>query len=106
MPAHVRIAAETRSVIVEWPDGFRRAFSWSQLRAACPCALCRAEAQTAREDPLALCPRPDDTLVDFAYVGNYAVRFFWGDGHSSGLYRWRYLRELATGDPGGPAPAS
>jgi len=94
MPARVRIDSETRTVTVEWPDGFRRTFSWFRLRATCPCALCRAEAQQAQGDPLFLRPRPDDTLMDFAYVGNYAVRFFWGDGHSSGLYTWRYLRDL------------
>ncbi len=94
MPARVKIDPETRTVLIEWPDGFRRVFSWSRLRAACPCALCRAEAQQAQEDPLFLRPQRDDTLVDFAYVGNYAVRFFWGDGHSAGLYTWRDLREL------------
>lgn len=97
IPTRVRIDPETRSFIVEWPDGSRRAFSWSRLRAACPCALCRTEAQRAQEDPLFLRPQSDDTLVDFAYVGNYAVRLFWGDGHSSGIYTWRYLRELDEG---------
>ncbi|MCS6962526.1 DUF971 domain-containing protein [Thermoflexus sp.] len=98
MLARVRIDAETRTVTVEWPDGSQRILPWSKLRAACPCALCRVEAQRAREDPMFLRPPPNDTLTDFAYVGNYAVRFFWGDGHSSGLYTWRYLREL---DPDG-----
>lgn len=94
MLAHVRIDINNRVVIIEWPDGLCRALSWSRLRAACPCALCRAEAQQAKENPLFLRPQPDDTLLDFAYVGNYAVRFFWRDGHSSGLYTWRYLRDL------------
>ncbi len=97
MPARARIDPETRSVIVEWPDGFRHVFSWSRLRAACPCALCRVEAQRAQEDPLFLRRACDDTLMDLEPVGNYAVRFFWGDGHSAGIYTWRYLRELEEG---------
>lgn len=104
MPARVHVDPETRSISVEWPDGFRRSFSWSRLRAACPCALCRTEAERAQEDPLYLRPSADDTLVDFAYVGNYGVRFFWGDGHSAGIYTWRYLRELDR-EPPDPAPA-
>ena len=27
-------------------------------------------------------------------VGQYALRLVFSDGHSSGLYSWRYLREL------------
>jgi DUF971 family protein len=27
-------------------------------------------------------------------VGNYALSFTWGDGHSSGIYTFRYLRGL------------
>jgi DUF971 family protein len=29
-------------------------------------------------------------------VGNYAVRLSWNDGHSSGLYTWDLLQQLAT----------
>ena len=28
-------------------------------------------------------------------VGAYAVRLVFDDGHDSGLYSWKYLRELA-----------
>ncbi|WP_199610859.1 gamma-butyrobetaine hydroxylase-like domain-containing protein [Flocculibacter collagenilyticus] len=33
-----------------------------------------------------------DALV---YVGNYAVKLMFDDGHDSGIYSWRYLAELA-----------
>ena len=29
-------------------------------------------------------------------VGHYALRFFFDDGHNSGLYTWEYLCELGT----------
>ncbi|MEQ8965931.1 MAG: DUF971 domain-containing protein [Azospirillaceae bacterium] len=29
-------------------------------------------------------------------VGNYAVRLIFDDGHSTGLYSWKYLYELAS----------
>ena len=32
------------------------------------------------------------------YVGQYAIRFDWSDGHESGIYAFRFLRELAE-DP-------
>ena len=27
-------------------------------------------------------------------VGNYAIRLIFSDGHDTGLYSWRYLREI------------
>lgn len=29
-------------------------------------------------------------------VGNYAIRLFFDDGHSSGIYSWDYLHQLCT----------
>jgi len=39
--------------------------------------------------------------LDAEFVGNYAIRIRFSDGHSTGLYSWQYLREI---DPGDPAP--
>lgn len=27
-------------------------------------------------------------------IGNYAMRFSWGDGHQEGIYTWEHLRSL------------
>jgi DUF971 family protein len=35
------------------------------------------------------------------YVGRYALQFVWSDGHSTGIYTWEYLREIA--EAGGTA---
>jgi DUF971 family protein len=29
-------------------------------------------------------------------VGNYAIRILFDDGHDTGIYSWRFLRELAA----------
>ena len=42
------------------------------------------------------------------YVGNYALRITWSDGHDTGIYAFRFLRELLElalergPEPGGP----
>ncbi|HCX11700.1 MAG TPA: hypothetical protein DHU81_15425, partial [Hyphomonas sp.] len=42
-------------------------------------------------------PVPDDISVLGAEpVGRYAVRIQFSDGHDSGLYTWKFLRELAV----------
>ncbi len=48
--------------------------------------------------------REDLKLDAMEPVGNYAVRFAWNDGHSSGLFTWEALRAICERDPrGGPA---
>ena len=36
-------------------------------------------------------------LRRIASVGGYAIQPIWGDGHSSGLYSFEYLRNVAEG---------
>ena len=35
-------------------------------------------------------------LVSWQMVGGYALQPRWGDGHSSGLYAFPYLKKIAT----------
>jgi DUF971 family protein len=37
------------------------------------------------------------TIVGVDTVGNYAARFSFSDGHDTGIYTWKLLRELAEG---------
>ena len=34
-------------------------------------------------------------IKGFDYVGNYAIRIQFTDGHSTGIYSWEYLAEIA-----------
>ena len=38
----------------------------------------------------------DVTIEAVESVGNYAVRLVFDDGHSTGIYGWRYLAELGA----------
>jgi DUF971 family protein len=33
-------------------------------------------------------------IKDLSVVGRYALNFRWSDGHETGIYSFRYLREL------------
>jgi DUF971 family protein len=33
-------------------------------------------------------------IQDLGIVGRYALNFRWSDGHETGIYSFRYLREL------------
>ena len=40
-------------------------------------------------------PHPEKYVLQSAeMVGNYALKFVWGDGHGEGLYVWEHLRSL------------
>ena len=86
---------------LEWEDGHSGSVSLNALRDACPCATCQGETVLLhRRDPVA--PAVDTPgrygLTGAQTVGNYAIQFFWGDGHSEGIYAWDYLRSLCECD--------
>lgn len=84
-------------VAVRWSDGREDFFDMEQLRAASPSAENLGEADLFGNvrggDPRKHFPGVEVTGWDF--VGNYAIRFFFSDGHNTGLYTYRYLKVLA-----------
>ena len=78
---------------IAWADGREYLYEAPALRRACPCAQCVNEWTGERM----LKPEtiPDDlTIRDVEIVGRYALNFKWSDGHETGIYSFRYLREL------------
>jgi DUF971 family protein len=81
---------------IQWNDGTESYLDLQFLRRACPCAACGGEP-----DVLGNVMRPDVSysensfeLAGFQVVGGYALQPRWGDGHSTGLYSFAYLRRL------------
>lgn len=81
---------------IHWNDELESYFSLEMLRRACPCAACGGEP-----DVLGNILRPNVTyteksfeLMGFELVGGYAVLPRWGDGHTTGIYSFTYLRRL------------
>lgn len=89
-PADVAIDEAARKVRIRWSDGQVTTYSFRGLRGWCPCASCQGHSsQTkfiATENP-----RPTGSEG----VGRYALRFLWADGHSTGMYSYEWLREIA-----------
>ena len=78
---------------ITWADSQECRYRAAELRRACPCAQCVNEWTGER----VLKPENVDEEIRFSdlnIVGRYALNFRWSDGHETGIYSFRYLREL------------
>lgn len=95
-PASVDIS-KSSGVTIEWADGHQSRYELQYLRDRCPCAMCgRAEKKSAApqlSNPLPLY-KARARIQDVEQVGHYALRFFWNDGHSTGIYSYDHLRAI------------
>jgi DUF971 family protein len=78
---------------ITWADERVCSYGAAALRRVCPCAQCVNEWTGQRT--LAPAMISDElTIKDLSLVGRYALNFQWSDGHDTGIYSFRYLREL------------
>ncbi len=99
-PINITADREKRTLKISWEDGHTNLYSFSLLRAGCPCAECRGGHDRMGEIPdpavfdTQLPDSPATRLETIVPVGSYAVSPVWEDGHDAGIYRWDYLRAL------------
>ena len=82
---------------VKWNDEKESYIPLKLLRDHCPCAHCSGETDAFGN----IYKGPKQNLGETSYkamnmekVGHYALRIFWGDRHSDGLYTYKMLRKL------------
>ncbi|HVF88145.1 MAG TPA: DUF971 domain-containing protein [Pyrinomonadaceae bacterium] len=86
-------------VRITWADEKVCRYTAPALRRACPCAQCVNEWTGQR----VLKPESvsdELTAVNVEIVGRYALNFRWSDGHETGIYSFRYLRDLCEQQDG------
>lgn len=81
---------------IVWRDGAVHEYEPRDIRLACPCAGCVDEF-TGRPilDPASVAA--DIKPVSIEYVGRYALKFTWPDGHDTGIYPYDLMRRLGAG---------
>ena len=85
---------DPKTLGILWTDGKKSALDVVLLRRKCPCAACIDE--WSHEPRL----KPEDVKdtgrpVKIESVGLYALTIHFNDGHRTGIYTFKYLRELA-----------
>ncbi len=83
---------------IAWNDATETYLPLEFLRRHCPCAACGGEPDVLGN---IVRPRVEFTgksfdLAGWQVVGGYAIQPKWGDGHSTGIYSYKFLRNLAT----------
>ena len=90
-----QIIEESDSEIsIAWSDEKENTYRAADLRRVCPCAGCVNEwtgERTLKPETVAA----DLTFSSIAVVGRYALNFNFSDGHDTGIYSFKYLREIA-----------
>jgi DUF971 family protein len=94
------VELEPGALRVAWPDGRVDHLPFQRLRQQCPCAGCVDEWTHQRT----LAPESVPATIGLREArpaGNYAVQLAFSDGHESGIFTWKLLRELGSATPPG-----
>lgn len=104
-PLHLDLKKD-RGLTVQWSDGTTSYYSIAYLRKMSPSAEARELREELARNPLTVIPSSTTATqgplaaVNAEFVGNYALRITFSDGHDTGLYSWKYLRDID------PAPSA
>ena len=84
-------------IVLKLEEGLEVSITLDVLRKSCPCANCAGEKDVFGN----IYKGPTKELNDSAFkiqqlslVGHYAIRIFWKDGHSNGIYTFDLLKNL------------
>ena len=85
-----------RGLRIRWADDHESVYLVRDLRLACGCASCVDEwSGQNRLDPDSI---PEDIFPRQIHaVGRYAIQFDWSDGHNTGIFNFKLLRKLSSG---------
>jgi len=83
-------------IALKWSDGREDFLNTEHLRAASPSAENQGEPDLFgnRRGGTSQTEFPGVTINDWDFIGNYAIRFHFSDGHNTGLFSYELLRQL------------
>jgi Uncharacterized protein conserved in bacteria len=85
----------TSDLSITWDDRHVSRYTFQHLRKSCPCASCKIEREEDQSKVLLpILKTGEFQAASITPVGKYAIQIVWGDGHSSGIYPFVYLRSL------------
>src|SRR5712672_4541018 len=90
----IKVRSKSRLLEVSFADGSRFELPFEYLRVHSPSA--EVKGHGPGQEVLVL-GKENVAITAVEPVGQYAVKLVFDDGHDTGLYTWKYLRELGAG---------
>ena len=87
------IEESDRQISIKWSDDSETAYTAAALRRACPCAGC-VDEWTGKKMLSNESINENLTFDHISIVGRYALNFHFSDGHDTGIFSFKYLRDL------------
>lgn len=94
-PEALELTDNNNVLQITWDDGHISRHRLELLRAECPCAHCKGHSPEQSLN-LTAAQFPNIQLTDMAVVGRYAYNLVFSDGHNTGIYTLKILRELVN----------
>ena len=93
MKSPIRVEVVGNFLALHWEDGNQSFIKASDLRAKSPSAEQSGEVDIFgnKSGGSADNQFPNIQINSFEFIGNYALRIRFSDGHSSGIYSWELL---------------
>ncbi|GGA54887.1 hypothetical protein GCM10011385_05600 [Nitratireductor aestuarii] len=91
-PSELRVSKERDALTVTFPGNEPVRLSAEMLRVLSPSAEVQGHSPDQR---VLVVGKENVTISNLEPIGHYAVRIVFSDGHSTGLFTWSYLEELA-----------
>ena len=86
---------DNKSLLISWENNEETIISLKLLRSLCPCATCRSEREARSKTYIPLLLSNQIEVAAIEVVGNYAIKIRWEDGHSTGIYEFSFIMNLA-----------
>lgn len=92
-PTDIKLKRAEGQLEITWSDETPRRYGVRRLRCECACAGCIDERTGIRT--LDVEAVPDNIgITNMEFVGNYALKLSFSDGHDTGIYSWDRLYQM------------
>ena len=86
----IRLHKNKKSLSVHFNDGFKTQISAELLRVESPSAEVQGHSPDKKK---IIRGKKNVKIIHIEYVGNYAIRLLFDDGHETGIYSWALLHD-------------
>jgi DUF971 family protein len=90
-PTEIRVSTDRRNLTIAFEDGQQFVVPAELMRVLSPSAEVQGHGPGQKKT---VPGKINVEISQIAAAGNYAIRVTFSDGHDSGIFTWKYLREL------------